>query len=551
MAGPYVLSEHSLAAFRRLVERERGDSRTHRAPLSVRDNPARLPAVRLGLIVGNVAAAQFDGGGNLTSAGTGKARFGRLKADGSGVAQMETGTTPILNVLPRELADGMRCIFYRDQTLEDAASSQVAAAGYIAIPLESVTALVVFQLNVALSVGVSADALVCQYNEAADQWNATAEHVTVHDVGAILVGQWQADTGARGIALRRPGTDANHADILYLEEPSKFAAFEVTGSDYSGNPKRIDADLDQQWQGYEQSDDVSVFDTQELFQRLSDTFVDPAVFPKGYASWDDTNKRWQMIAANQMAILYEAQLNANLTGQSTATVKNLQRWTFYPYGAEAKFSNPETVLNPFEWHGNENDKCLIGWSDTSQDWVLVVVKRQGSTAVKKDIYAMTLFGSQEHADDESHTDIDFSGGADTNAPTSVLEHVTTPHDGIKVKQSGYYLVSYSVTADLLTSVSTPDLEDCSTSIKDIRFFTELRRDGPSGHTKIDFSDLGFGLVAVCFFVGRQTSALPPIVISLAADDVIYARAGQLEVHNSTSGVLLDVTLTVQRLWTDP
>jgi hypothetical protein len=74
---------------------------------------------------------------------------------------------------------------------------------------------------------------------------------------------------------------------------------------------------------------------------------------------------------------------------------------------------------------------------------------------------------------------------------------------------------------------------------------------PSGHSKIDFSDLGFGLVAVCFFVGRQTSALPPIVISLAADDVIYARAGQLEIHNSTSGVHLDVTLTVQRLWTDP
>ena len=135
MADAYVLSESDVRTLRRMAQRERGDPVNHRPPVQGQSHPGRLPVVRLGIAYGTLPAAQYDGGGALVQPGKGECRMHRLRADGSGVIDVDDLPTPAYNIVPESISHGKELLLLRDQTLEGN-DENVAEPGYIALRWE-------------------------------------------------------------------------------------------------------------------------------------------------------------------------------------------------------------------------------------------------------------------------------------------------------------------------------------------------------------------------------------------------------------------------------
>jgi len=115
-----------------MAQRERGDPINHRPPVQGPSHPGKLPVVRLGVAYGTLPAAQYDGGGALVQPGKGECKMHRLRADGSGVIDLDDLPTPAYSIMPYQVADGKELLLLRDQTLEGD-DENVAEPGYLAL----------------------------------------------------------------------------------------------------------------------------------------------------------------------------------------------------------------------------------------------------------------------------------------------------------------------------------------------------------------------------------------------------------------------------------
>jgi hypothetical protein len=115
-----------------MAQRERGDPVNHRPPVQGPSHPGKLPVVRLGIAYGTLPAAQYDGGGALVQPGKGECKMHRLRADGSGVIDLDGLPTPAYSIMPYQVGDGKELLLLRDQTLEGD-DENVAEPGYVAL----------------------------------------------------------------------------------------------------------------------------------------------------------------------------------------------------------------------------------------------------------------------------------------------------------------------------------------------------------------------------------------------------------------------------------